>query len=145
MSYTAPEWINKPLSELTSSQWKDLCDGCGKCCMAKLQDEDTQKIYYTNVACELFDAKACRCLDYENRSKKVASCISLSLDRLHEFAWLPASCAYRLRLDAKPLPTWHPLITGNANSTHQANASVRYKTIKASDAGDLEHHLVEWE
>ena len=139
------DWIDKPLSELTQAQWESLCDGCGKCCMAKLQDEETDKIYYTNVACELFDADKCRCTDYTNRTSKVADCISLSLERPQEFAWLPTTCAYRLRFEAKPLPSWHPLLTGSSDSTHEANCSVKNRTISSKDAGSLEHHLVEWD
>lgn len=141
----APDWIDKPLSELTKEQWESLCDGCGKCCMAKLQDEDTAKIYYTNVACELFDADKCRCTDYENRTRRVPDCISLSIQRPHEFAWLPTSCAYRLRFESKPLHTWHPLLTGNLNSTHEMNCSVKDRVISSKNAGPLEHHLVEWD
>lgn len=144
MSYTPPDWLYKPLSELSSAQWESLCDGCGKCCMEKLQDEETNKIYYTNVACELFDSGSCRCKDYANRVAKVPHCIALSLERRDEFSWLPESCAYRLRLHSKPLPEWHPLVTGQADSTHKANASVRNKTVKAKDAGDLQYHLVQW-
>lgn len=144
MSYIPPEWVSKPLSELSIKQWEALCDGCGKCCMSKLQDAETDQIYYTNVACELFDADTCRCQDYENRSQKIPDCLTLSLQRLHEFEWLPESCAYRLRADSKPLPEWHPLITGKTDSTHDAGISVRGKSVGAKDAGDLEYHLVDW-
>jgi len=145
VSYQPPDWINKPLSDLSLPQWEALCDGCGKCCMVKLQDEDTDKIYYTNVACELFDDEACRCQDYVNRSSKVPGCLTLSLDRLNEFEWLPQTCAYRLRANMQPLPEWHPLVTGVADSTHLAKASVQYKTVSLDNAKDLEHHLVEWD
>ncbi len=113
--------------------------------MAKLQDEDTDEIYYTNVACELFDADKCRCSDYANRISKVSDCISLSLDRPHEFKWLPVNCAYRLRFESKPLPAWHPLLTGQSNSTHDAGRSVKNRTINIEDAGPLEYHLVKWD
>ena len=113
--------------------------------MAKLQDEETDKIYYTNVACRLFDSQKCRCTDYQHRTNEVPECISLSLVRPHEFAWLPSTCAYRLRFESKPLPDWHPIITGDANSTHQANVSVQNKTISLEEAGSLEHHLVDWD
>lgn len=145
MKYSAPDWINKPLDELTKAQWESLCDGCGKCCMAKLQDEETSEIYYTNVACVLFDAETCRCTDYANRTSKVPECISLSAQRSHEFDWLPRSCAYRLRFELKPLPDWHPLLTGDSESTHEANCSVKNRTISSKDAGLLEHHIVSWD
>ncbi len=138
------DWLDKPLNELTASQWESLCDGCGKCCMAKLQDELTETLYYTNVACKLFDANTCRCTDYSHRTKKVPDCISLSLQRPHEFAWLPPTCAYRLRFNLKPLPEWHPLLSGDPNSVYDANVSVRNKTVQYDKAGPLEHHIVDW-
>ena len=140
-----PDWLDKPLNELTNTQWESLCDGCGKCCTAKLQDEDTDKIYYTNVACELFNADKCQCSDYANRTIKVADCISLSIDRAHEFKWLPKTCAYRLRFELKKLPDWHPLLTGQKNSTHDAGHSVKNRVIRIKHAGPLEYHLVEWD
>ena len=145
MSYSPPDWINKSLSELSLSEWEQLCDGCGKCCMAKLQDEETNKIYYTNVACELFDINTCRCQDYAHRSDKVPDCLTLSLDRAHEFDWLPITCAYRLRANNQVLPAWHPLMTGKTSSTHDAGVSVKHKAVSIEQAGDLEHHLVEWD
>lgn len=145
MKYAAPDWIEKPLIELTEARWESLCDGCGKCCMAKLQDEETDKVYYTNVACKLFNLKKCQCTDYENRTKKVPDCISLSLNRPHIFEWLPKTCAYRLRFESKPLPDWHPLITGKASSVHTEGISVQDKAISVKRAGPLEHHLVDWD
>ncbi len=144
MKSISPDWLDKPLSELTEVQWESLCDGCGKCCMAKLQDEETDKIYYTNVACRLFDEQKCQCTDYQHRTREVPECISLSLERAHEFSWLPKTCAYRLRFELKPLPEWHPLVTGNIDSTHQANASVQNKTIRMEVVDSIEHHLVDW-
>jgi len=145
VSYKPPDWICKPLSELSYSEWEKLCDGCGKCCMAKLQDEDTNKVYYTNVACKLFDVETCRCQDYKCRRERVPDCINLSIDRLYEFEWLPQTCAYRLRANMKTLPEWHPLITGNADSVHLSQMSAKNKAIIAEEAGELEHHLVEWD
>lgn len=138
-----PDWLDKPLAELNTSQWESLCDGCGKCCMAKLQDADTDEVYYTNVACTLFDENACRCNDYANRSEKVTACISLSLEKIHEINWLPQTCAYQLRLHNKALPLWHPLITGDKNSVHAAGISMLGKTVNKKDAGPLDHHIIE--
>ena len=140
----ATDWWDKPLSELTATQWESLCDGCGKCCMAKLQDAETDKVYYTNIACELFNANTCRCQDYPHRTQKVAGCVSLSLERLHEFEWLPQTCAYRLRLNSEPLPEWHPLLTGDASSVHATGVSVLGKSVQFEQAGPIEHHIVEW-
>ena len=145
MSYEPPEWVSKPLSELNRQQWEALCDGCGKCCMAKLQDQDTDKVYYTNVACELFDADSCRCQDYQNRQSRVPDCISLSVDMLNQFQWLPQTCAYRLRAQDELLPEWHPLISGNSNSVHCAGVSVKNKVVPIHQVEILEHHLVDWD
>lgn len=139
-----PDWLDDPLSELSSSQWESLCDGCGKCCMSKLQDEGTEKVYYTNVACRLFDPETCRCKDYAHRTEKVPSCISLSLQRPHEFDWLPQTCAYRLRFYSEVLPEWHPLRSGDPASVQKANISVKNRTIAHDKAGPLEHHIVDW-
>lgn len=141
----AIDWLDKPLDQLDAAQWESLCDGCGKCCMSKLQDADSGKVYYTNIACELFDADTCRCRDYTHRSEKVAACVSLSLQRLDEFEWLPQSCAYRLRLNSQPLPEWHPLKSGDADSVHAAGVSVRGKSVDFKQAGPIEHHIVDWE
>lgn len=138
------DWLDKPLNELTFTQWESLCDGCGKCCMAKLQDAETEKIYYTNIACKLFDRKTCRCTDYQHRSQKVPDCIALSLERPNEFEWLPQTCAYRLRFNLQPLPDWHPLCSGDNNSVHSANISVQGKTVAQQEAGPIEHHIVDW-
>lgn len=113
--------------------------------MVKLQDEETDKVHYTNVACRLFDEEKCQCNDYQHRTKEVPECIALTLERTHEFAWLPTTCAYRLRYESKPLPQWHPLVTGDTKTVHQANMSVQNKTINMKDAGSLEHHLVDWD
>ena len=138
------DWLTKPLSELNAQQWESLCDSCGKCCMAKLQDEDTHKIYSTNIACKYLDLNTCRCTDYKNRTINVPTCHVISMEKPEQFEWLPETCAYRLRLLNKPLPKWHHLISGDSESVHQANFSVRNKCVSEKDAGPMEHHLVEW-
>ena len=138
------DWLDKPLHELSVDQWESLCDGCGKCCMAKLQDAESNKVYYTNIACELFDAERCRCTDYSARTQKVAGCVSLSLDRLYEFEWLPSTCAYRLRLNGQPLPDWHPLKSKDNESVHAAGISMRGKSVHFEQAGPIEHHIIDW-
>lgn len=137
------DWLENPLQELTVDQWESLCDGCGKCCMAKLQDAETDKVYYTNIACELFDADSCRCTDYSNRTQIVPGCVTLSLERLDEFEWLPSSCAYRLRLNEQPLPAWHPLNSNDRDSVHSAGVSMRGKSVSFDQAGPIEHHIVD--
>jgi uncharacterized protein len=132
---SAPFW-RKPLGELTHKEWELLCDGCGRCCLIKLEDEDTGAIHHTSVACKLLDQHSCRCGDYAARQKTVPDCVRLTLARLAKIRWLPPSCAYRLRHEGKDLPDWHPLITGDPNSVHEARASVRGR-VEAAE-GDVE-------
>ncbi len=117
-------WEHKELSQMTHDEWESLCDGCGRCCLHKLQDEEDGTIYYTDAACDLLDLNSCRCSDYPNRQEKMADCIQLSVDHTEHFNWLPASCAYRLLAEGEPLPIWHPLITGDTNSVVEAGISV---------------------
>jgi len=123
---TAPFW-EKPLSELTRAQWEKLCDGCGRCCLVKLEDEDTGAIHHTSIACKLLDTQSCRCGDYRNRREQVPDCIRLTLKKLEGIAWLPPTCAYVLRHEGKPLPPWHPLLSGDPDSVHRAGVSVQGK------------------
>ena len=139
------DWWLQPLHMLNPQQWEDLCDGCGKCCMAKLQDQASQKVYYTNVACQLFNQDSCRCSNYSERSQLVPDCIKLSIEDHQHFEYLPSTCAYRLRAQEQPLPAWHPLISGDRDGVHQAGISVRGRTVEASQAGLLEHHLFDWD
>jgi len=145
MTEASQHWWNKPLQALTHDQWEALCDGCGKCCMAKLQDEDTHKVYYTNVACQQFDSQTCRCSDYAHRVQNVPDCIQLTVENLQAFDYLPSTCAYRLRAHGQALPAWHPLISCDADSVHLAGMSVHNKVVTAQQAGPLEHHLYDWD
>jgi hypothetical protein len=141
---TAPFW-EKPLAALSRSEWEALCDGCGKCCLHKVEDEQTGEIQPTNVACRLLDRESCRCSSYRTRRAFVPDCIRLTAGNVERFAWLPSTCAYRLRAEGQPLPDWHPLITGDPESVHRAGMSVRGWTVSEDVAGDLEHHLVDRE
>lgn len=123
--HTERYWETVPLEAMDQAQWEALCDGCGKCCMAKLIDEDTDNIVFTTVACRLFDADTCRCSDYHNRQQKVHDCVQLTPDNVHEIEWLPQTCAYRLVAEGRPLYDWHPLISGNPRTVHQASVSMR--------------------
>jgi uncharacterized cysteine cluster protein YcgN (CxxCxxCC family) len=125
-------------------QWESLCDGCGRCCLEKLEDEDTRRIHYTNVACKLLDHETCRCKDYLNRSRLVHNCIELSPATVEDPYWLPNTCAYRLIREGEPLPDWHPLLTGDPDSVRSAGKSVAGRVIAEEDAGPLIHHLIEW-
>jgi uncharacterized cysteine cluster protein YcgN (CxxCxxCC family) len=132
-----------PLDQLNREEWENLCDGCGKCCLHKLEDEEDGKLYPTNVACRLLDRTSCRCTNYKLRRVFVPDCVRLDAKSLKEIDWLPSSCAYRLRAEGKPLADWHHLICGDREEIHRAGMSVRGWTISEDEAGDLEHHLVD--
>ncbi|WP_262964366.1 YcgN family cysteine cluster protein [Methylobacter psychrophilus] len=137
-------WKTKKLPEMTTEEWESLCDNCGKCCLHKLEDEDTGEIVFTNVACKLINLKTCRCTRYSERTRLVPECLNLKQDDFTQFHWLPSTCAYRLLNDGKELPKWHPLISGNTNSVKKAGVSIRRYAIKESVGLDLEDHIIEW-
>jgi uncharacterized cysteine cluster protein YcgN (CxxCxxCC family) len=139
-------WNNTPLHELSHEQWEMLCDGCGKCCLHKLQDEDTNEVFYTRVACKLLDTKSGGCQDYDQRFSRVPDCMDVAKMLPSEMAWLPNSCAYRLRADNKPLPPWHPLISGKQSSVHKETKSIRGRVVSEVDVdeADLENYIIRW-
>ncbi|WP_455198987.1 YcgN family cysteine cluster protein [Kaarinaea lacus] len=139
-----PFWELKSLDELTTDEWESLCDGCGKCCLHKLEDEDTGEVYVCNVACRLLDLASCRCRDYSRRKSLVPDCLVLTPERVDEFHWLPSTCAYRLLSEGKPLATWHPLVSGNSMSVHTAGISICGRVVSEDDAGDLHQHITDW-
>ncbi len=123
-------WETVPLMKLTPAEWEALCDGCGKCCLNKLEYEDTGEVEYTRIACRLLDGETCRCKDYANRFAHVPECVRLTPKSLPKIAyWMPATCAYRLLWQGEPLPDWHPLVTGDPASTHKAGQSVKGWTL----------------
>ncbi|QZZ36005.1 YcgN family cysteine cluster protein [Nitratireductor kimnyeongensis] len=126
-------WKTKALAELNDQEWEALCDGCGKCCLAKLEDEETGEIYWTGVGCRLFDGETCRCSDYENRLKRVPDCVRLTPENVGNIPWLPSTCGYRLVAEGKDLPWWHPLVSGDQNTVHEAGISIRGR-VKANEA-----------
>jgi len=131
-------WKHKKLSEMTGEEWESLCDGCAKCCIHKLQDVDTNEVFYTNVVCKFLDMHRCRCTDYEHRHELVPTCIQLTPEIIPQLTWLPDTCAYRLVYEGKDLPEWHPLVSGNDYLIHRLGFSVRHKVISERDI-DMEH------
>ncbi len=139
---SAQYWKTKTLSEMTPSEWEKLCDGCGKCCLSKLEDEDTGEIHWTTVGCRLFDAKRCRCRDYANRLAKVHDCVQLTPENAGKLAWLPSTCAYRLLAEGKDLHWWHPLVSGSPQTVHEAGISVKGKvTALETDLETLDEYF----
>ncbi len=138
-------WETKKLSEMSTEEWESLCDGCAKCCLNKLEDEDTEEIFFTSVACDLIDLESCRCTKYQQRTVLVPECIDLTQHDFSDYTWLPSTCAYKLLSDGKPLPSWHPLISGTQESVFEVGAAIRSFAIKESQVDDLEDHIIEWE
>jgi uncharacterized cysteine cluster protein YcgN (CxxCxxCC family) len=136
-------WETKSLAELDRGQWEALCDGCGKCCLHKLEDDETGELYPTNVACKLLDRRTAQCKDYKNRRSYVPDCVRLDAGNVFTTDWLPSTCAYRLRANGEKLPEWHYLISGDREAVHRAGESTRGWTVSEDDAGDLEFHLVD--
>jgi hypothetical protein len=139
-----PFWQTKRLEDMTRAEWESLCDGCGRCCLHKLREEDTGELSYTEVACHLLDLNTCRCRDYRHRQARVPDCITLTAEVVRKIDWLPPSCAYRRLAEGKDLAWWHPLVSGDPNTVHTAGISVRGRAISEREAGMLEAHIVDW-
>jgi len=135
----------RPLAELSRPEWEALCDGCGRCCLHKMEDEDTGRIEETNVACRLLDCASATCRDYPNRKSFVPDCLRLTLKIVDNVPWLPSTCAYRRRAEGRPLPDWHYLLSGDREAVVRAGVSVAGRVVSEIDAGPLEHHVVEWD
>ena len=141
-----PFWRTKTLAEMTDGEWESLCDGCGLCCLNKLEDWDTGEVVWTSIRCQLLDDHSCRCKDYENRQATVPDCIRLTVKSVGEISWLPPTCAYRLVRDGEDLYWWHYLVSGDPETVHQAGISVRGRTVNevGIDIDDYEDYLVTW-
>ena len=140
----APFWRRKKLAEMSREEWESLCDGCAKCCLVKLEYEDTGEIDHTDISCRLLDTHSCRCTDYANRQKQVPDCLTLTPRRVRRLRWLPATCAYRLVSEGRDLYWWHPLVSGDPETVHTAGISVRDRVVSEEKAGAPEHHIVDW-
>lgn len=138
MSTRRPFWEYKSLNEMTVAEWESLCDGCGLCCLIRFEDEDTGDITPTRVSCKLFDPDKCSCSNYANRRKYVPDCIKLTPYNIDDLMWMPKSCAYRRLHEGKTLPQWHPLITGDPESTHKAGVSIRGQTVSEETLNEPE-------
>lgn len=146
MAWHRDYWRDTPLQDMTTHQWESLCDGCGKCCLQKLEDEEDGEVYYTRVACKLLDLHTCQCSDYPNRLARVPSCLQLNAANIESFHWLPVTCAYRLVAEGKDLPDWHPLITGSTETVHSGKISVRGRAKSENDVreDDWQDEVVHW-
>lgn len=137
-------WETKTLAEMTTEEWESLCDRCGKCCLNKLEDEDTGEIALTRVVCDLIDLDTCRCTRYAERCVLVPDCLDLKQHDFSAYHWMPDTCAYRLLLDGEPLPEWHPLVSGRPETVAEAGISVTRFAIKEAEVDDLEDHIIAW-
>jgi uncharacterized cysteine cluster protein YcgN (CxxCxxCC family) len=142
-----PFWRAKTLAQMNAREWESLCDGCGRCCLVKLEDDDTGEVHYTDVGCRLLDAGSCRCRDYRRRQRKVADCVRLTPASVASLRWLPPTCAYRLLDEGRDLPSWHPLVSGDPATVHAAGVSVANRVSGHEDEfslADLLERVVEW-
>ncbi len=139
-------WHEKSLAELSAEQWEALCDGCAKCCLHKLEDEDSGEVFYTRVRCRYLDEPTCRCSDYARRSVLMPNCIQLQAEAVEDLDWLPSTCAYRLRANGEPLPDWHPLVSGDATAVHRAGISILGRSISDEfvHPDGFDEHIVQW-
>jgi uncharacterized cysteine cluster protein YcgN (CxxCxxCC family) len=138
-------WKTKSLEEMTTKEWESICDGCAMCCLHRIEDEDTGKIYPTWVSCQYLNMSNCQCTRYQTRSDLVKTCVTLNPKITRKLYWMPVSCSYRLLAEGKDLPPWHPLVSGNSESVHESGVSVRNKTISETeiDMDFLEDYVID--
>jgi uncharacterized cysteine cluster protein YcgN (CxxCxxCC family) len=138
-------WEQKSLAELDPQEWESLCDGCAKCCLHKLEDEDSGEVFYTKVVCRYMDEQ-CRCTEYQQRNVLVPNCVWLKPEDVAEYHWLPQTCAYRLVAEGKPLPDWHHLISGDTNTVHELGISIKGRALSEDyvHPDGFEEHIIHW-
>jgi uncharacterized cysteine cluster protein YcgN (CxxCxxCC family) len=143
---TLPFWQNQSLEEMTAAQWESLCDGCGICCLEKLEDAETGVVEYTAVACRHLDTASCRCRIYDQRHELNADCIRMTAQTLKTLPWLPDTCAYRRLAEGRNMPSWHPLVTGNPESVHRQGVGIRDRVLSALyvHPDDLEAYRIQF-
>lgn len=141
-----PFWQRLTLAEMSDAQWESLCDGCARCCLIKLEDEDSGEVAYTGVACHLLDLDACRCTRYPERHRLVPDCVRIGPEEAGAFAWLPTTCAYRILAEGGDLPPWHPLVSGDPESVHRAGISIRGRALSEAHVhpDGLDEHVIRW-
>ncbi|MBV1934050.1 MAG: YcgN family cysteine cluster protein [Parvibaculaceae bacterium] len=146
MTDDLPFWKAKTMQEMTRNEWESLCDGCAKCCLVKLEDEDSGALAFTDIACDLLDCETCGCGDYANRSVRVPDCVTLTPKNVDQLYWMPATCAYKLIAEGEDLPWWHPLVSGEQESVHQAGISARGRVVHESTipVEEWESRIVHW-
>lgn len=139
-------WKEKSLAEMSRQEWESLCDGCARCCLHKLEDEDSGEVHYTSVVCKYLDESTCRCTSYQDRHSLVPDCVWLTPDTVEAFRWLPTTCAYRLVAEGKDLAWWHPLVSGRAESVQEAGISVRGKCVSEEHVhpDNFEENIIRW-
>ena len=142
-----PFWRAKTLEDMSTTEWESLCDGCGRCCLVKLEDEDTGEIHFTDIGCKLLDGASCRCTDYARRRRRVRDCVKLTPDAVRSLSWLPGTCAYRVVAEGRDLAWWHPLVSGSDATVHQAGVSVRGRVSASEEDVPVElwpERIVQW-
>ena len=144
MDAARPFWKTKTLEEMSHAEWESLCDGCGRCCLHKLRDDETEALSFTIVSCRLLDTHSCQCSDYKKRHRRVPDCVTLTPALVREIDWLPPSCAYSRVAQGKDLAWWHHLVSGDRNTVHEAGVSVRDRVISERNAGPVEDYLAAW-
>lgn len=141
-----PFWKTTPLEQMSQAEWESICDGCGKCCLQKLQDDETEEVFYTNLSCHQLNIASCQCKVYDTRQEKVSTCITLTADQIDEFHWLPDTCSYRVLHETKELPNWHPLVVGSDKEMLRQGLTVRHYAVNENtvDEEDWDTHIIKW-